>query len=545
MSPSSQAVVLSIILVLSIFSSSVPAWATFPGSNGKIAFVSDRDGDEDIYTMNPDGSNVVQLTSNTDRDWAPAWSPNGLKIAYAKGYTNDAEIYLMNADGSGQIRLTSNTAWDAWPSWSSDGTKIVFNSNRTGNYEVFVMNVDGSNVIQLTSNSRDDFAPAWSPDGSKIAFSSNRISSANPEGDYEIYVMNTGGESFGLTQLTNNTVDDNGPDWSPDGSRIVFISNPLLNWWEIYAMNADGTGRTRLTDNIVEDLGPVWSPDGLKIVFSRNPAFGDSEILIMNADGAYALQYTNNTDYDGSPDWQPITTTPTPTPPPPTAFAIHLETIPSDRGTIVFVGSSYHNGDTVSKAAGTYSIGGTPGSGYQFSRWEASGLVTIADANAPATMCTVSGNGTLRMIQSSLTPTPTPTPPPRQGCIIASATYGSELAPEVLYMRHVRDDMIGSNEVGRMLVEGWNAFYYSWSPPIAEWVINSKPLQIAFRILLLPLVAIVHCTAYVYAILMPIGLASASVVGFLFAGTLSTIVYIMTPVLTLRTAYKRRVRKQS
>ena len=101
---------------------------TFPGTNGKIAFTSIRDG-------------------------------NG-------------EIYVMDADGSNQINLTGNPAQDFDPSWSHDGSKIAFMSNRDGNWEIYEMDADGSNQTNLTSNSADDRVPSWSPDGSKIAFAS-------------------------------------------------------------------------------------------------------------------------------------------------------------------------------------------------------------------------------------------------------------------------------------------------------------------------------------------------------------------------------------
>ena len=151
------------------------------------------------------------------------------------------------------------------------------------------------------------------------------------------------------------------------------------------------------------------------------------------------------------------------------------------------------------------------------------------------------------------TPSPTPTYPPATSpppwiqlpggqkiCIIATATYGSALAPEVVYMRHVRDNMIASNEVGRTIVNGWNTFYYSWSTPLALWIASSDALQSTFRVLLLPLVAIVHLTAFIYAAIATINLALASVIAFSTAAILSVASYIIAPVLTLRTIYRKK-----
>ena len=141
---------------------------------------------------------------------------------------------------------------------------------------------------------------------------------------------------------------------------------------------------------------------------------------------------------------------------------------------------------------------------------------------------------------SSQTPTETPNPSNHTGCIIATAAYGSELAPEVTYMRHVRDDMIASNEVGRMLVDRWNTFYYSWSPTVARWIANSMALQTSFRALLLPLIAIVHSTAFIYAVVASVSLTMASITAFFFAAVLSIVLYLWMPAFILVIICKKR-----
>ena len=129
-------------------------------SNGKIAFVSQRDGNDEIYTMNADGSNVQRLTfdpiGSPKSDLSPVWSPDGTRIAFVSNRDGNYEIYVMNADGSNQQRLTSSNDGDLNPTWSPDGTRIAFATNRdTGNnieYEIYVMNTDGSNQQRLTYN---------------------------------------------------------------------------------------------------------------------------------------------------------------------------------------------------------------------------------------------------------------------------------------------------------------------------------------------------------------------------------------------------------
>jgi Tol biopolymer transport system component len=258
-----------------------PCWSP---DGQKIAFVSDRDGNPEIYAMNPDGSNQTRLTDNQDRDTRPSWSPDGNKIIFSTNRDGNLEIYTMNADGSNQTRLTDNSADDLCPSWSPDGKKIAFESTRTGNRDIFVMNTDGSMQIRLTENEIYGRDPSWSPDGLKITFSSGTGR------DEDVYSMNPDGS--GQTRLTDNPAIDSISRWSPDGTRIVFQSRRDGNS-ELYVMNPDGTGQTRLTDNPSYDGYGAWSPDGQKIVFFTDRDFNE-EIYIMDADGSNLVRLTNN-----------------------------------------------------------------------------------------------------------------------------------------------------------------------------------------------------------------------------------------------------------
>lgn len=141
------------------------AWAgTFPGENGKIAFTSNRDGNAEIYVMNPDGTGQTRLTNNAASDFEPSWSPDGTKIIFTSERDGNREIYVMNADGSAQTRLTNNPTEDASPSWSPDGTKIAFFSNRGGSDGIFIMNAaDGTGQTRLTNNTASDSQPDFGP----------------------------------------------------------------------------------------------------------------------------------------------------------------------------------------------------------------------------------------------------------------------------------------------------------------------------------------------------------------------------------------------
>ena len=284
--------------------------AAFPGTNGKLAFSSARNGfpaDSDLHTMATDGTAQTRITSFDGDELDPSWSKNGTKIVFDRNAGLRPDIWVANADGSNAAPLTEDEAGDYHPAWAPSGAKIVFASDRDdaqGTSDLFVMNADGSAEVNITNTPaiNEDY-PTWSPGGTKIAFSR----------DGDIYTANTDGTS--LAALTQTPATDIEPDWSPDGNQIVFHSGYGSND-EIWKMNSNGTAQANLTNNgSVVDERPSWSPAGDKIAFVRG-AFNSAEVYVMNADGSSATRLTNNAQLDGQPAWQPI---PLP-PPPPTGY---------------------------------------------------------------------------------------------------------------------------------------------------------------------------------------------------------------------------------
>jgi Tol biopolymer transport system component len=296
----------------------------FPGANGRIAFVSDRDGNAEIYSANPDGSDPQRLTANTVPDTDPAVSADGSRIAF----TRQLDIWVMNADGSDQHAVTGTEGGDSAPAWSPDGTKLVFGSNRnnpdgsTTGRQLWIMNADGSGVRKLTTGLGASLAPAWSPEGDQIAFHSNQ------DGEFEIYTIAAasvpGETTDARVKLTNNNLQDQNPSWSPDGARIAFERGGGTNVGdatkEIYAMDANGDNAAQLTFNADYDVQPAWSPDGARIAFESDAgADGDREILSMPATpGGVASNVTSTTSsvQDTQPDWGTPAPEPEPTPTP-------------------------------------------------------------------------------------------------------------------------------------------------------------------------------------------------------------------------------------
>jgi Tol biopolymer transport system component len=266
---------------------------------GKLAFISSRDGNNEVYLTNADGSNQVNITNHQAAESSPSWSPDGTKITFASARAGGQDIFAINTGGHYPANLTNISGSDLAPSWSPDGKKIAFEGWRDtgtnpGTSQIYVMNASGTNQVGLTGDANQHRGPTWSPDGKKLAFW------GGPEPS-QIYAINA--EGTNMTRLTNNTFQNKDCAWSPDGSRIAFSTNRDGNY-EIYVMNSDGSNPRRLTSNTANDSNPSWSSDGLALAFSSDRD-GNAEIYLMNADGSNQTRMTNNAAADVSPSWQP------------------------------------------------------------------------------------------------------------------------------------------------------------------------------------------------------------------------------------------------
>jgi uncharacterized repeat protein (TIGR01451 family) len=260
----------------------------------------EADADYEIWAVDADGSNRVDISNESDGDLDPDWSPNGTKIAWVHYYDGKGDILVANADGSSKTNLTNHPKDDRAPDWSPDGTKIAFYSYRTDRWEVYVMNADGSNVTELTSQTCQSHDPVWSPDGTKIAFICGLKEYA------EVYVMNANGSD--QTRLTEDSTSDYLEDmalsWSPDSTRLVFVKyyNKDRNKGNIYVVDVNTKVVTQLTDKDSASHSPQWSPDGTKIAFSTY--LDDSyEIATMSPDGTNVVNLTGTAKGDYTPRW--------------------------------------------------------------------------------------------------------------------------------------------------------------------------------------------------------------------------------------------------
>ena len=297
----------------------------------RIAFMSTRsERNGEIFVMNADGKRVRRLTRHPQYDTVPAWSPDGQQITFVSFRDEHriqvdgiilGDIYVMNADGTNPINLTQSVERpESVSSWSPDGKQIAFRSAEYFRWDdlfhsdIWVMEADGGNPRNLTNHHAQDTSPDWSPDGMQIAFHSDRNRDWEfdvHEKNWEVFVMNTDGAN--LINLTNHPAGDGSPAWSPDGRQIAFVSNRDRKDVddenvEIYVMNADGTNPINLTNHPAKDSSPDWSPDGQQIAFStdrdrKDDGTKNAEIYVMNADGTNPINLTNHPAVDRGPAW--------------------------------------------------------------------------------------------------------------------------------------------------------------------------------------------------------------------------------------------------
>jgi Tol biopolymer transport system component len=178
-----------------------------------IAYVDASSGNADIL-VSSFSPPETQLTHNHAEDIEPQFNPVRNQIVFVSDRNGNRDIFLMNADGSGQIPLTHDPGADFHPRFSPDGNKVAFVSSRDGDYDIFVVNTDGSGETRISSNSATDDSPSLSSDGSEIAYASNS------DGDFEIFIARADG-SGQPRQLTNNTASDQNPNFSPVGGRMA------------------------------------------------------------------------------------------------------------------------------------------------------------------------------------------------------------------------------------------------------------------------------------------------------------------------------------
>ncbi|MDQ7780718.1 MAG: hypothetical protein RDV41_13570 [Planctomycetota bacterium] len=277
-------------------------------AHNRIYFISDRDGEQEIFSMTEDGKDVRQLTKNDFYDADPSVSPDGRWIAFVSLRSNRPDLFIVDVHGKHERRLTNNDPQleEGGPTWDPSGETLVFTIHRTTDgqgeppREFHRIRRDGLCLrkVEVEGHFVACWTPDISPDGCTMLFS-HYLKKGAPQ---HIFSRNDSGVAEQLTNVPHNYY----PSFSPDGSKILFAST-RDTCWEIYVMSPDGSAQTRITNNKFHDAMPCWSPDGTKIAFVRGveeKGAKNQEIFVMNADGTGEVRLTGSARVDHSPSWR-------------------------------------------------------------------------------------------------------------------------------------------------------------------------------------------------------------------------------------------------
>jgi hypothetical protein len=485
---------------------------SFEISSWAVMAIAASEDDPTNWTNNGDSivqylkNNVNSLSSCTDYSrfilsmTAAGEDPRNIDgvdlVAKLESYYNETE---------GQFGDSSLLNDDYWAVMALISAGVQKNDSKVQSAMTFIKN------NQDTSGGWAwDVAYSWGPDADSTSAAIMALISAD-EPQNSVYITK------GLAYI-KSTQDSSG------GFNSGFGTSAETNSWAIQAIIAAGQDPTSVNwlmnnSSPVQNLLTFQNPGGSFNDYQPAPNAWTTSYAIPALVGRpypIAIMEENKT----TPSFGDITIT--------------FDISPDNTGKIIFDGSEYGDNSVTSRNAGTYSIIANLSGDNSFNRWMAFGQVSIDDTYSASTNCTVNGNCTIRLLTSGSSSAQRP-----PGCIIATASYGSEMDSEVLYMRHVRDNMIGSNQAGGLLVSAWNSFYYLWSPPIAHFIAEHNTLQPIFRILLLPLLGTIHLSAFIYGMFVGLNSTIASLITFLFAAVFSIIAYIITPLLMLDYIFRK------
>ena len=278
-----------------------PVWSR----HGVVAFVSYRSGGGDIYTMNADGSAVQRLTQSAGLDQSPAWSPDGRQLVYVGEHDGQMALFVINGDGSGQRRISAPSGEVGSPQWAPDGKQIAFTAVIKQKLQILLVDLATGATQQLTQDSAGGNGPMWSPDGKAVVY----VHAGGRTDGINLRLLRIGEKE--PVALTKNGYTSSQPRFSPDGSKLLYLSNASNQGaaMNVHVMNADGTGATNLTHWQHADMSADWSADGRHVYFM---SFRDwpGQLYRMTVDGQDVRRLTDSKFQDGFPAVRPARKSP-------------------------------------------------------------------------------------------------------------------------------------------------------------------------------------------------------------------------------------------
>jgi len=304
-------------------------------AGGEVLFLSNKDGDDDVYVANADGSSARALTSSAGSEQSPRWSPDGTRFAFIAPVAGGADIFVATRVG-GTLNVTNTSEIENRFEWAPDGSHLAFDAGTPSRVRVVRVDGTGGLTIRSEQDSVSERLPTWAPDSTKLAYraesmmgavriwqggidgtASTPLTTPQPIADLKwspnglkiaaisnqaLWVMDLGTGLF--LQQIDQVLEF---AWAPDSSTFVFVREETGNR-DVWTADADGQGQRNLTSNPAIDEHPRWSPDGADLIF-ETMRDGNREIYRMSRDGSDPTNLSNDSAAQSQPDWVGCSTT--------------------------------------------------------------------------------------------------------------------------------------------------------------------------------------------------------------------------------------------